>query len=358
MKRVLLSLLLVVISVAASAKEFPTVFAHRGCWSKNSEGVFIIPENSVAAVAMAARMGYAGIECDVKYTKDSVMVLMHDKTMNRTVRHAADYSKIEKPISVGELTYEQLCRDYVLESENPEFRTAVPTLEQLLTECKKQGIIPMLHSSIEESYKMAQSMFGDEWICFTTHFELLKKVREYSNCTILYAIDKGTTEQVISDLKQLGGKCGVSTMKHKLYTPQFCKALTEAGYIVQASVFNSPREVVAQRNGITYQLTDFSIMPTHKPYDKWNKKAKHFSKTPTCNHKWEKSVECGALLLQIEYQGSIEVVINGSRRYTLHRDTLGCDNIGNRLFNTCPQIQITAKDNAKIKRASTSVFEY
>jgi hypothetical protein len=35
---------------------------------------FIIPENSIPAVAMAKRMGYEGIECDVRYTKDKVMV--------------------------------------------------------------------------------------------------------------------------------------------------------------------------------------------------------------------------------------------------------------------------------------------
>ena len=45
-------------------------FAHRGCWSKNAQGEFIIPENSVAAVREARRQGYEGIECDVHLTKD------------------------------------------------------------------------------------------------------------------------------------------------------------------------------------------------------------------------------------------------------------------------------------------------
>ena len=50
-------------------------------------------------------------------------------------------------------------------------------------------------------------------------------------------------------------------MNYNLYTPQFCKALTDAGYEVQASIFPAPHEATAQRNGITYQLTDFSFMP-------------------------------------------------------------------------------------------------
>ena len=67
--------------------------------------------------------------------------------------------------------------------------------------------------------------------------ELFKQVREYSNCTILYAVSDGTAEEHISALQQLGGPCGVSTMKHRIYTPQYCKALTDKGYIVQASIF-------------------------------------------------------------------------------------------------------------------------
>lgn len=241
--------------------DFPKMFAHRGCWSKNAEGEFVVPENSVAAVAMAKQMGYVGIECDVHYTKDKRMVILHDATLNRTARRAADYSKLDKPIKLADLTFEELRRDYVLESADPALRTPVPTLEELLEECKRQGIVPMLHSALWESYEVAQQMFGDEWICFTGGVEHMQKVRKFSNCTILLAINDGTAEENIARLKQIGGHCGISTMNYELYTPSFCKALTNAGYEVQASIFPAPHEAAAQRNGITYQLTDFSFMP-------------------------------------------------------------------------------------------------
>ncbi len=56
--------------------------AHRGCWLRENSGEYYIPENCPAGVAMAARYGYPAVECDVKYTKDSVMVIMHDGTIN------------------------------------------------------------------------------------------------------------------------------------------------------------------------------------------------------------------------------------------------------------------------------------
>jgi hypothetical protein len=238
-------------------------YAHRGCWSKNAAGEFIIPENSVAAVTEAAKRGYEGIECDVHLTKDGKMVILHDATLNRTMRKASDYSKLDKPVYLKDLTFEELRRDYVLESENPDLRTPIPTLEELLAECKRCKIVPMLHSALWESYEVAQKMFKDKWICFTGGVEYMQKVRAFSNCTILLAINDGTAEENIAKLNKIGGRCGISTMKYKLYTPEFCKALTDAGYHVQASIFPFEEEKSAISNGITFLLTD-RVLPSKK----------------------------------------------------------------------------------------------
>lgn len=248
------------LSAAGQSREIH-VFAHRGCWSKSASGEFIIPENSVAAVAEAARRGYEGIECDVRLTKDGRMVVLHDRTLNRTVRRASDYSKLQETVYLKDLTYEELRLYYVLESEDPKMRTPIPTLEEILTECKRQGITPMLHSAIWKSYKVAQKMLGDKWICFTGSVEKMQKVRKFSNCTILLSINDGTAEENIEKLKSIGGHCGISTMKYRLYTADFCKALTDAGYEVQASVFPFGQEKLAISNGITYLLTN-RILPS------------------------------------------------------------------------------------------------
>ena len=345
--------------VSASAqKKYPTMFAHRGCWSKNEAKEFVVPENSLPAVAMAKAMGYKGIECDVHYTKDKRMVILHDATLNRTMRRASDYSKLDKPVRLDELTFEELRRDYVLESENPAWRTPIPTLEELLTECKKQGIMPMLHSALMESYHVAQEMFGNEWICFTGGVEHLQKVREFSDCIILLSINDGSAEENIARLAQIGGRCGISTMKYQLYTPEFCKALTDKGYIVQASIFPTPYEAIAQRNGITYQLTDDSIMPTHKPIHK----GRGVLKASTNDATWEwnsgKKLERGALTLDIEFKGEVEILINGKQKYTLSHDDFSRYTIGSRSFNTAPNIKVTAKPDAQVKKATAKVYKY
>lgn len=238
-------------------------YAHRGCWSKGESGEFIIPENSVAAVTEAARRGYVGIECDVHLTKDGRMVVFHDPTLNRTVRRASDYSKLEKELRLEDVTFEELRRDYVLESENPELRTPVPTLEEILAECKKQKIVPMLHSAVWESYKVAQEMFGDEWICFSSGADHMIKVRETYNCMILVDTGNGNAQDNIEMLKAIGGDCGISSMNYNLFTPEFCNAITEAGFDVQASIFPFEQEQIAVGNGITFLLTD-RVLPSRK----------------------------------------------------------------------------------------------
>lgn len=53
------------------------VVAHRGDWRN-------FPENSLEAIDNAVKMGVDIVELDVKKTKDGELILMHDRTLNRT----------------------------------------------------------------------------------------------------------------------------------------------------------------------------------------------------------------------------------------------------------------------------------
>jgi len=53
------------------------VVSHRGVWRE-------APENSIAAIAKAIEFGVDIVEIDIAKTKDGQLVLMHDKTLDRT----------------------------------------------------------------------------------------------------------------------------------------------------------------------------------------------------------------------------------------------------------------------------------
>ncbi len=56
---------------------YPRVIAHRG-------GGGLAPENTLAGLRLAARLGCKGVEFDVMLSADGVPVLIHDETLERT----------------------------------------------------------------------------------------------------------------------------------------------------------------------------------------------------------------------------------------------------------------------------------
>jgi glycerophosphoryl diester phosphodiesterase len=56
---------------------YPRLFAHRG-------GGALAPENTLAGIRLAARLGYRGVEFDVMLSRDKTPVLIHDETLERT----------------------------------------------------------------------------------------------------------------------------------------------------------------------------------------------------------------------------------------------------------------------------------
>ncbi len=299
---------------------------------------------------MAKRMKYEGIECDVHYTKDKVMVILHDATINRTMRYAQGYRPIEKPIKLADLTFRELRENFVLASADPAMRTPIPTLEELLAECRKHGLTPMLHSNLAESYRVAQDMFGDEWICFTDSEKEILGVREFSNCMALLSINGGTAEETLERLKRIGGRCGVSTMNYNLLTKDFCHSLTQAGYDVQASIFPVPREMEGQIRGITMQLTDYSYMPIRKQKSAYTLNLKKLPAFPT------ETIPCGAFVLELKIEGEATVVIDGKHSYPISSDGRETIRIGRRFFDTpLPSVQLNGTAY-KLKKAKLKVF--
>lgn len=97
--------------------ELPKVIGHRGAAG-------YAPENTLAAISTAADLNIGWVEIDVKLTKDSVPVLMHDETLERTTNGAG---------KVAEMTWADL-QDLDAGSHFSEGYAGepVPSLEQAL----------------------------------------------------------------------------------------------------------------------------------------------------------------------------------------------------------------------------------
>ena len=98
-----------------STPQRPAIVGHRGA-SVHA------PENTLAAFRRAIEDGAQLLECDVHLSADGHVVVMHDRTVDRTA--AAD-SPLRSG-AIGELTRAELDRVLLGEGER------VPSLEQLL----------------------------------------------------------------------------------------------------------------------------------------------------------------------------------------------------------------------------------
>lgn len=102
----------------------PLVWAHRGASG-------YAPENTLCSFELAAKMGAAGVELDVQYTKDRQIVVIHDEKIDRVSSGKG---------LVVDHTLEQLKR-YNFNNTHPEFPYCeIPTFEEVLKLLEPTGL--------------------------------------------------------------------------------------------------------------------------------------------------------------------------------------------------------------------------
>ena len=164
------------------------------------------PENTLPAFKKAIECGFEEIETDPVITKDGVIVLMHDTTINRTCRNA-DGSIIEKPLAVEECTYEELLKYDAGIAFGEEFKgTKIPRLEELLQILDGTDILLDLDKKIKTENMDALLQLVSrynvkiEFSCGDT--ERIKKVLSVRpNALINY--DGNTTDKQLAEISAL-----------------------------------------------------------------------------------------------------------------------------------------------------------
>jgi glycerophosphoryl diester phosphodiesterase len=103
---------------------FLEVHAHRG-------GAGLAPENTLAAFRKALELGVDALELDLHVTRDGVVVVIHDETLDRTTDGRGD---------VGDLSLEAVKRSDAGGKFAPAFRgERVPTLREVIDLVKAGG---------------------------------------------------------------------------------------------------------------------------------------------------------------------------------------------------------------------------
>lgn len=141
------------------------IAAHRGAHLED-------PENSMAAFRKSVELGIDIIELDVRCTKDGVLVLVHDKTVDRTTNGKGN---------VKDLTFEEI-RKLRLKHNGQLTEEVVPTLEEALNFAKGKIMIDLdikaadCIESIMETVNKTNT--ADQCLFFVGEAEHAKKIKE------------------------------------------------------------------------------------------------------------------------------------------------------------------------------------
>ncbi len=174
-----------------SRRQF-VVYAHRGA----SE---YCPENTMMSFYMGMQMGANGIETDVQKTKDGVLVLFHDRTLERLTEGHGE---------IGEHTYEALRSLLVKKGE---LHDKIPTLEDFLAHFSYRDItfaIELKTDGIEQEVADLITQYGIEERAVVTAFEIdrIRKLKEYAPHLRVGYLSKHTDDTVLRQLAAFGAE--------------------------------------------------------------------------------------------------------------------------------------------------------
>lgn len=155
------------------ADDYVFVVVHRGDW-RNA------PENSLGAIERSIAMGADMVEIDIQQTKDSQFVVIHDRTIDRTMTgkgKVADYT-------VGEL------KQFLLKSGNGiKTYERILTLEEALLACKGRILVNIDKGGtyIKEITPILQKTGTENQVVIKGKYPLEKVKEEYGkNTSMLY----------------------------------------------------------------------------------------------------------------------------------------------------------------------------
>ncbi|MFF4605594.1 glycerophosphodiester phosphodiesterase [Streptomyces sp. NPDC001339] len=130
---------------AAPHGHTPETVAHRGASS-------YAPENTLAAVHQAARLGIEWVENDVQRTKDGELVILHDNSLARTT-DAEEVFPDRAPWNVGDFTLREIEKLDAGSWFGPEFEgERVPTLEDYMDEVERNDQSLLMELKAPELY--------------------------------------------------------------------------------------------------------------------------------------------------------------------------------------------------------------
>lgn len=216
------------------------IIAHRG----DSDDA---PENTLPAYISAVENGYKIAECDVRWTKDDIPVLLHDRTINRTAR-TKNGLLLVLPRYCSNMNLEDIQKyDFGSWFDDSYKDTNIATFEQTLKYAKENNLqlyIDLKKTKDFDSTKaqILTQMVKDNnmednvsWISFSADY--LKEIKNIlPNARLGYLSKKKITDKTIKILNELKSDSNevFLDIKYTKITKNGIEKLNQAGFSYEA----------------------------------------------------------------------------------------------------------------------------
>lgn len=115
---------------------------------------------SLEDVAIAHRLGFKCIEANVHKTLDGNYVVTHGSAGNLGYAFEDLNGNLVNNVSIGSKTLAELQSNYRYRSVYPQYKTQIPSLEQFLRECKKQGLYVYVQYVDDAEMEIVRNVMG------------------------------------------------------------------------------------------------------------------------------------------------------------------------------------------------------
>ena len=205
------------------------VIAHRGAWKKSN-----LPQNSIASLKEAIRLGCEGSEFDVWMTADSVLVVNHDADFYGLPIETSSYQELlEKKHSNGEL---------------------IPTVEAYLQEGMKQSrtklIMEIKPSEVngerglaiaKRAVEMVKQLGAVDWVDYIGFdYDMCLKIIELDPSANVAYLEGDKSPEELAETGFFGLDYHYSLLRDK---PHWIEKALDLGLTVNAWTVNEPEEM-------------------------------------------------------------------------------------------------------------------
>ena len=165
------------------------VYSHRGESS-------YAPENTMSAFYLADLVNSDGIETDIRKTKDDVLVLIHDKTVDRTSNYSG---------KVSDYTYKELLKmDFGRDSYKGEKIVKLDDFLKYFSDKNKQIFLEIKEKGYEDDIVDLVNRYNNHDITIISFkYDVLEKIRKLSKTIKLGWLIYDVTSKIIEECKKI-----------------------------------------------------------------------------------------------------------------------------------------------------------